>query len=250
MAIVLVSHPILRKLYDLFWRSNTYTQVRTTPGDNRGLTQGLSASAVADARKEQRISFDLYFAITFITALHGVSALKVLLILYVNFKIATDLPRKYVPAFTWIFNIAILFANELSHGYAFEKIAVMLSPSQNLSMGNELALVNWGKKIDGYGGIIPRWEVLFKITVLRLISFNFDYYWSLNQRGSSSLEVAHFFSSSSRSISLTPQRRNSSIPPPYPNATASLSQPSRSTIHSVITLLTPYTPPSTLLAPS
>ncbi|KAL9096468.1 MAG: hypothetical protein Q9165_001465 [Trypethelium subeluteriae] len=189
MAIVLILHPILRRLYDSFWLSNTYLQVQTVPGDDRGLTQGLSAAAAADARMEQRITFDFYFALVFISALHGVSALKILLILYVNFKIAKDLPKKFVPAATWLFNVSILFANELCRGYPFESLVALLLPSQSSSLGKEpSAAMSLGRWLDSCGGIVPRWEVLFKITVLRLISFNFDHYWSLDRRAASPLE--------------------------------------------------------------
>lgn len=38
---------------------------------------------------------------------------------------------------------------------------------------------------------MPRWEVLFKITILRLISFNMDHYWSLDRsRSGSPVEVS------------------------------------------------------------
>ncbi|KAI9685235.1 MAG: glycerol transporter [Bathelium mastoideum] len=189
MAILLILHPLLRKLYDSFWRSSTYTQVKKGPGDDRGLTQGLSASAAADARMEQRIAFDSYFTLIFIAALYGVSALKILFIVYLNYKIAKDLPKSYVPAATWVFNVGLLFVNELSHGYPFERIAALVSSSPSLGAGKEqAALVNWGRWLDSYGGLIPRWEVLFKITTLRLISFNFDYYWSLDSRTSNHLE--------------------------------------------------------------
>jgi hypothetical protein len=50
-------------------------------------------------------------------------------------------------------------------------------------------LHNWGSWLDSHGGIMPRWEILFNITVLRLISFNLDYYWSLDRRAESPLEV-------------------------------------------------------------
>jgi hypothetical protein len=43
--------------------------------------------------------------------------------------------------------------------------------------------------MDDHGGLIPRWEVLFNITILRLISFNLDYYWSLNSPRASPVEV-------------------------------------------------------------
>jgi D-alanyl-lipoteichoic acid acyltransferase DltB (MBOAT superfamily) len=36
---------------------------------------------------------------------------------------------------------------------------------------------------------MSRWEILFNITILRLISFNLDYYWSLDRRSGSPIEV-------------------------------------------------------------
>jgi len=137
----------------------------------------------------QRASFDYGFALVFLAALHGFSALKVILILYLNFSIATRLPRQYVPIATWIFNIGTLFVNELCDGYKFAKIAqlISLAGQESLEKGSELQ--NWGTWLDSYGGIMSRWEILFNITVLRLISYNMDYYWSLNRRAGSPLEV-------------------------------------------------------------
>lgn len=48
---------------------------------------------------------------------------------------------------------------------------------------------SWAEWVDGYGGILSRWEILFNLTVLRLISFNLDYYWSLDRRGGDPIEV-------------------------------------------------------------
>lgn len=109
-------------------------------------------------------------------------------ILYINYQIATAMPRQYVPAATWIFNIAILFANELCNGYRFSDIVSLLLPPQTAAAGGTPE--NWGHWLDSYGGLIPRWEILFNICVLRLISFNFDYYWSLDRRAVSPVEVS------------------------------------------------------------
>lgn len=140
-----------------------------------------------EARKNSRVRFDLGFAIIFLIALHGISAAKVFLILYINYQVATALPRQCVPAATWVFNIAILFANELCHGYPFVDLASMVLPPQTSAAGQQQD--NWGHWLDSYGGLIPRWEILFNVCVLRLISFNFDYYWSLDRRAVSPVEV-------------------------------------------------------------
>lgn len=190
MTAVLILHPLLRKVYSVFWRIDTYTQVKQTPEDSRGLTHGLSAAAAADARLEHRVSFDFIFAFVFIAALHGVSAMKVFLILYANYKLATTFPRAQVPIATWVFNIGILFANELGHGYPFATLAKAVLPPSTTSVGNSDPTASWGAWLDSYGGIIPRWEILFNLTVLRLISFNMDYYWSHGRNSASPVEVS------------------------------------------------------------
>ncbi|PWY70954.1 MBOAT-domain-containing protein [Aspergillus heteromorphus CBS 117.55] len=176
LLVLLVGHPLLRRVYDFY--------VRPASADS-GPSKASPAAIAGDARLTQRIGFDFYFALLFITALHGVSALKVLTILYANYRIAKSLPRNYIPAATWIFNIGTLFANELCSGYPLERVAALLSSS---SAGQEAPLVLWGRYLDGFAGIMPRWEILFNITILRLISFNMDYYWSLEYPAASAME--------------------------------------------------------------
>ncbi|KAF1839744.1 glycerol:H+ symporter-like protein [Decorospora gaudefroyi] len=185
LFIVVLLHPILRKAYDSFWRAGTYTQVRPSTGRG-GLTMGLTPSAAADARLNQRISFDTFFAVIFLVALHGVSIFKIVAILYANFCIATRLPRQYIPAATWIFNVGTLFANEFSRGYSYATILGPFLPSTGSEKDQPGS--NFGHTLDSYGGLIPRWEVLFNFTILRLISFNLDCYWSLSSPASSPLE--------------------------------------------------------------
>lgn len=157
------------------------------PSSN-SLSHGLSASAAAEARLEQRLSFDVPFSIIFLAALHGVSVFKIVAILHLNYCIAKRLPRDYVPAATWVFNIGILFANELCRGYSFERIFAVFLPPPTVDQKGEWSR-NLGHTLDSYGGLMARWEVLFNFTVLRLISFNLDYYWSLNSKVGSPLEV-------------------------------------------------------------
>ncbi len=159
----------------------------------RPLPQAKAGPEAAEARLNQRASFDYLFGLVFLVALHGVSALKVLLILYANYNIATALPRRTLPAATWVFNIGLLFANELCQGYHLKSVAALISPPQPGSVSApDGLLVGWGSWLDGWGGLVPRWEILFNITVLRLISFNLDYYWSLDRRSASPVEVGCF----------------------------------------------------------
>ncbi|RYP61440.1 hypothetical protein DL771_010140 [Monosporascus sp. 5C6A] len=176
---LLVFHPLLRRLYNAV----VYPV-------NSGKESARPTLEEADERMKQRTSFDFGFAIIFLLALHGISAFKVLAILYVNFQIATALPRKSVPAATWIFNIGILFTNDIFNGYRFGDMAAWISgPSAKSLLDSEPALVTWGRWLDSYGGILSRWEISFNLTVLRMISFNLDYYWSLDRSSYSPVEL-------------------------------------------------------------
>ncbi|KAL2270053.1 hypothetical protein VTJ83DRAFT_2237 [Remersonia thermophila] len=173
MALLIVFHPLLRRIWNAV---HPLPAEYVLPGGSRSAT-----SEAADARQRQRASFDFAFALFYLVALHGFSAAKILVILGLNYKIATALPRNYVPVLTWTFNICTLFANELCQGYKFRNMALFLG-------GGSPGLVELGEWLDRRGGIMSRWEILFNITVLRLISFNLDYYWSLDRRGSSPIE--------------------------------------------------------------
>jgi len=181
--------------------------------------------------------------VIFILALHGVSAAKVFAILYVNYKVATALPHKYVPAATWVFNIAILFANELCNGYRFSDAVSLILPPQTSKAG-DAASGNWGDWVDSYGGLIPRWEILFNICVLRLISFNFDYYWSLDRRAVSPVEVS-LPSVLDHETKLTHFRRRTSIPPATLSVRGSTPLPAHKTSASATTSPTSCTHLST-----
>lgn len=154
-------------------------------------SSSLVSSVTADARLTQRVSFDLIFSAIFLCALHGFSALKVLLLLYINFILATRLPKAQIPIATWIFDVGILFANEYYRGYPYGSLVKYILPgSATAQRGSEKGIGGgWGSWLDAHTGLIPRWEILFNITVLRLISFNFDYYWSLDRNGGSPVEV-------------------------------------------------------------
>lgn len=152
---------------------------------SRSPSYNFVSAAESDARLQNRASFDFAFAMLFIIAMHGFSALKIMFILWINYSLATRLPRKYIPTVTWVFNIGTLFANELSDGYHFSTVANLFSP---ITPGS--ATHSWGEWLDEYSGLMHRWEILFNITVLRLISFNLDYYWSIESRAGSPIEVS------------------------------------------------------------
>lgn len=244
MALLLAFHPLLRRLYELLRPINTNVVPELQKAAGSAQDRG------ADARLDQRVRFDIGFACLYLLALHGTSAFKVFAILYINFSLAKGLPRSSVPWATWIFNIGILFANELCKGYPYADIARVVLPwtsAPGTSGGGPAK--NWGSYLDSYGGLLPRWEILFKITVLRLISFNLDYCWSLDRAGGSPLEVSSV-SSRSRSPSclLMAQRRNSLTRPTCQKEIAlTYRQKARITLSATI-LLTFSTPRFTSLA--
>ncbi|RMZ83299.1 hypothetical protein DV738_g1340, partial [Chaetothyriales sp. CBS 135597] len=179
LALLVVVQPLLRRVFERFSGISNPSPAATNGSVKPSVPAGAATAAHARRRLHSRLTFDFFFALVFISALHGFAALKVLLILYINFLLATRLPRKYIPPATWIFNISILFANELGRGYPFAAIASTLLPFSSVA-------AQVGSFLDAHCGLMSRWEVLFNITVLRLISFNLDYYWSLNSAGSRS----------------------------------------------------------------
>ena len=188
---VMTLHPLLRRLFDSVYDATPTVSSRPLSDGSVSPNGIASESLVADGRMNQRISFDVGFSLLFLLALHGFSALKVLLILYINYTLAKRLRKEQVPVATWIFNIGILFANELGKGYPYGDIINIVlpsPPSEKVSFQQD-PKSNWGTVLDSYGGLIPRWEILFNVTVLRLISFNFDYIWSFNRGASSPVEV-------------------------------------------------------------
>jgi hypothetical protein len=179
MAILLFLHSLLRRLHD-----SLYSPQSTSGDPDLPNSAELTSARDADARLERRLSFDFYFALIYIVLLHGISAFKILTILAINYYIATSLPNRYAGGLTWIFNLTVLFANEATSGYRFAGIVEKLYPSTGTN-----SLLAWTVYIDSFNGLVPRWEILFNIAVLRLIAFNFDFIWTVRRKIDDSTEV-------------------------------------------------------------
>ncbi|KAF9165643.1 glycerol transporter [Actinomortierella ambigua] len=111
-----------------------------------------------------RAYFFLAFSVVYLYFMYGNSILKILAITSVNYAIAkVGGSAPWVPIVTWVYNIAILFLNELYKGYNFSDFHESLS---------------W---LDNNRGASGGWHVHFNFTMLRLVSFNMDYYWSRQQ---------------------------------------------------------------------
>ncbi|GAA5895752.1 hypothetical protein JCM8208_005077 [Rhodotorula glutinis] len=125
-----------------------------------------------------RARFIAVFALVLLGALHGSSLPKVLFILWINYRVAmlggvrgrggregaAAAPRwwrrEWAPYATWIVNLVVLFANELCGGYHYASLHPSLA---------------W---LDDYGGLLPRWHISWNISMLRLVSFNMEFYWA------------------------------------------------------------------------
>ncbi|KAG5643093.1 hypothetical protein DXG03_001589 [Asterophora parasitica] len=111
------------------------------------------------------IRYNLACSLLFLTGLHGSSILKILFILTLNFLVARLCKgSKAGPVLTWVFNAAVLFANDRWNGYRFGDVLPSLA------------------FLDGYQGAYARWHIIFNLTMLRLVSFNMDYYWACHAK--------------------------------------------------------------------
>ncbi|KAI8993660.1 MBOAT, membrane-bound O-acyltransferase family-domain-containing protein [Pilobolus umbonatus] len=112
------------------------------------------------------IKFTCIVSLIAVFLFHGASALKIILLLSINYGIGKYLGgHRLNPVLTWIFNLTVLFANEHYNGYRFQSI-----------LGHSF---QW---LDEWQGIQARWHILFNFATLRLISFNMDYYWACHQK--------------------------------------------------------------------
>lgn len=142
------------------------------------------------SRLAHRIRYDLFFAFCFLVGVHGFNTIKILLILILNYVLAKRLGgTRGLGVVTWAFNVGVLFLNEWYDGYRFGDIhdiaAPLVPPHSPFVLVLPLFIVGCRGVVafetnekDAFGGVMHRWQILFNITTLRLISFNFDYHWS------------------------------------------------------------------------
>jgi D-alanyl-lipoteichoic acid acyltransferase DltB (MBOAT superfamily) len=159
LTVVLVLHFVFRRAFNVVF-------IRMSP------TPPSGSSCFPSHNLTQRKLFDIMFAVTFLTALHSLSVLKILFIIVANFMISFFHPSSsFVPILTWIFNIGVLFANEYYSGYRFQAIFPWLAAGEGAGFGSAM---------DNFlgGGILNRWHISFNITILRLISYNMDHHWA------------------------------------------------------------------------
>ena len=106
-----------------------------------------------------RLNFDLGFGVCFVFCLHGFNSLKILFHVTVAYGIAKSLRKRPTVAQTvlWVYCLSTLFLNDRYRMVQFGQV--------------------WGALsfMDTFRGLIPRWDVFFNFTLLRMLSFNIDY---------------------------------------------------------------------------
>lgn len=160
---VLGLHFVLRRLFDFI-----FCAVSPQPP--------VTSASRASHNITRRNIFDIVFALIFLSALHSFSVIKIVVILTGNYMISFFHPTSIAnPILTWVFNVGVLFANEYCEGYRFATILPWLAAGEGAGVGHAM-----DRAMNG--GLLPRWNVNFNITVLRLISYNLDHYWAAKLR--------------------------------------------------------------------
>jgi protein-cysteine N-palmitoyltransferase HHAT len=118
-------------------------------------------SRFASERRKNVMQFIVSLAVLVI--LHGSNVLKIFLIIVPGYLIGTITSKKtkflwLSPLLTWIHIIASLFIIEW-YQWKFASLSPFLS------------------FLDEFTGTYRRWNIIFKISCLRMISFNLDQYW-------------------------------------------------------------------------
>lgn len=149
---------LLSKLFTLLPSSGNaqYTRI-----GNSNSNSNSNSHSPAVAVKPNRIAFLTVFTAIFLFALHGFNSLKLLLILAINYGLTKALGgARVAPAVAFAFNIGALFAVHWNDGFEYSRISPALSV------------------LEVFKGLLPRWQINFNITMLRLVSFAMDYHWA------------------------------------------------------------------------
>lgn len=107
-----------------------------------------------------KIHFDFAFGIAFVIAAYGVNCFKFfaeILITYVVVN-AFKFNRRLSTLLSWAVGVSLLFFNDKYSGYPYGRISPKLSSLD-----------------DQFKGLIPRWDVFYNFTLLKMLSYNLDF---------------------------------------------------------------------------
>ncbi|KAJ2359468.1 glycerol transporter [Coemansia erecta] len=133
-------------------------------GSGSGWSLGSGSASGGLRGTLPQLWFACAFATGFVVVLSGASVVFILGLVWGNYAVAKRFGgRRWTPVAIWAYNIAMLFANEHYRGYSFARIAPPLA---------------W---LDAWRGLLPRWDIMFNLTMLRMVSFAMDYHWRVRQ---------------------------------------------------------------------
>lgn len=116
----------------------------------------------------KRTYFDFGFGLIFLFVAHGFNSSKILIHIFINFAIGKYIHNKRVAYYvTWGYGILTLFINDNYRNFKFG-----------------VSFID-----NGFKGIIERWDVMFNFTLLRMLSFNLDYFERLDNIHNSKKEI-------------------------------------------------------------
>lgn len=108
-----------------------------------------------------RTVFRAALAVALLFAIHGANALKIIALSLAGFMLACTFRGSiFSPLLTWAFAMTTLWLLEW-HTLTFTRLGLP-----------------W---LDAHLGLYSRWHVIFNVSILRMISFNLDYYFSKKQ---------------------------------------------------------------------
>ncbi|ETS62071.1 hypothetical protein PaG_03629 [Moesziomyces aphidis] len=117
--------------------------------------------AAASTSSPNRKAFLTVFTAIFVFALHGFNSIKLLLVVVANYALSKAVGgTRVAPVAVFGFNVATLFAVHWNDGFEYARISPALA---------------W---LEVFKGLLPRWQINFNITMLRLVSFGLDYHWA------------------------------------------------------------------------
>ena len=131
----------------------------------RSIVRACRLSAVT--AKQVRICYLFVLGVVFVSALHGINALKLFLIAVGNYRLVrlgVRLPRRLATVLVWLYNAGMLFVVFYTSGLPFESVSS-----------------SWAW-LDAYTGLLPRWWISFNFGMLRLVSFALDALWATDEK--------------------------------------------------------------------
>ncbi|GCE99781.1 glycerol transporter [Zygosaccharomyces mellis] len=119
-----------------------------------------------------KIYFDFVFGVLFVVAAFGVNCLKYFAEILATFAVgnAFKFNPRWAILISWAFGVSLLFFNDKYSGYSYGSISPRLSYLDSQ-----------------FKGLIPRWDVFFNFTLLKMLSYNLDFLEKFQKEQSSNV---------------------------------------------------------------